>query len=71
MCARASNAVQLSAAAHAAALAGGMPPEQFVPFGERAVKGKGLMRTFLLREGAWEAALAAAQPAPAGDDADT
>jgi class 3 adenylate cyclase len=52
-------AVQLSEATHEAALAQGAAPESFMPFGERTVKGKGKMRTFLVREGAWEEALAA------------
>jgi hypothetical protein len=52
-------AVQLSAAAHAAALQQGASPERFVPFGRRAVRGKGTMHTQLLREGAWEDALLA------------
>jgi hypothetical protein len=67
-------AVQLSAAAHAAALQQGASPERFVPFGRRAVRGKGTMHTHLLREGAWEDALlaqaadAAPSKAAAADD---
>ena len=49
--------IQLSESALAAALQQGVPDDRFVPFGERAVKGKGTLRTYLLREGDWEAAL--------------
>ena len=52
-------AIQLSESALAAALQQGVPEERFVPFGERAVKGKGTLRTYLLREGDWEEALQA------------
>jgi hypothetical protein len=38
----------------------GVPEERFVPFGERAVKGKGTLRTYLFCEGDWEEALQAA-----------
>ena len=51
--------IQLSESALAAALAQGVPEDRFVPFGERAVKGKGPLRTYLLREGDWEEALQA------------
>ena len=51
--------IQLSESALAAALQQGVPEERFVPFGERAVKGKGTLRTYLLREGDWEEALQA------------
>jgi hypothetical protein len=60
-------AVQLSAATHAEALAAGVPPDSFVHFGARGIKGKGTMDTLLLRVGAWERALAEAQR----DDDDT
>ena len=53
-------AIQLSESALAAALAQGVPEERFVPFGERDVKGKGTLRTYLFREGDWEEALQAA-----------
>jgi hypothetical protein len=63
-------AIQLSESALSAALAQGVPEERFVPFGERAVKGKGTLRTYLLREGDWEEALqAAALEAAKRDDA--
>ena len=51
--------IQLSESALAAALQQGVPEDHFVPFGERAVKGKGTLRTYLLREGDWEEALQA------------
>jgi hypothetical protein len=62
-------AVQLSEATYAEALVQGAAPERFVPFGERAVKGKGMMRTFLVREGAWEDALAAQELTPMEEQA--
>jgi class 3 adenylate cyclase/signal transduction histidine kinase len=62
-------AVQLSEATHAEALVQGAPADKFVPFGERAVKGKGMMRTFLVREGAWEEALAAQELTPTEEQA--
>ena len=58
-------AVQVSDAAHAAALAQGAPEDAFLPFGERTVRGKGAMRTHLLRVGNWEEALAAQEAAAA------
>ena len=56
---------QLSEAAHEVLLTQGARAEQFEPCGERFIKGKGPMRTFLAKCGDWRAAAAAtavAQP---------
>lgn len=49
-------AVHLSAAAHEEALQEGLERDAFISCGERQIKGKGAMTTYLLRVGEWEEA---------------
>lgn len=49
---------QLSATTVSVALEQGYPPEMFTNLGERPIKGKGLLQTYLLNIGDWEAVVA-------------
>ena len=44
----------------------GQKQHRVVPFGERKIKGKGVMRTYLACCGDWRAVVATAKPAPEG-----